>query len=315
MKNICLVGCGAIARLHAKNLSPFAHLYFHSRSPQSADTFNRQFQGQGVMKSWADVIENTQIDAVVITSPPEFHAQQIIGALSAGKSVLVEKPMCISAAEVDSIEKALNNTAESVFLMVAENYYYKPSLRQIKELLSAEYLGEIKSVVVQKLSWQEASGWKRQYGALLEGGIHFVALISDIFDAVPARVEAEFTDKKEGGPERFSKLRITYGNEKSAQLIYGWNRKTIGKGLFQRSRIVGERGKIIFESNGIYVLIAAKSKTALYLPNWGDLMGYGAMTEDFLRALGDKNPVPYSDFAKAKRDLGIVFAAYERGGK
>ena len=43
---------------------------------------------------------------------------------------------------------------------------------------------------------------------------------------------------------------------------------------------------------------------------WGDLMGYGAMTEDFLACLRDRRRRPHSDLARARRALAIVLRAY-----
>lgn len=310
MKNICIVGCGAIAEVHAKNLSPFANLFFYSRSRSSAENLQQKFQGKGIFESFDEVLSSSEIDAIAITSPPDCHAEQIIQALSRGKSVLVEKPMCISRSQIQDIEIAVKNSPD-VFLIVAENYYYKPSVKKIKELLAAGYLGKIKSVSVQKIFEQEATGWKSSYGALLEGGIHFVALISDIFDAVPQRVEAEFPDREKGKPERFAIARLTYPNHAEAQLRYAWNVKSWGKGLFQHSVIVGESGKINFESNGIYMWIDSEKKKGVYLPDLGDLMGYQAMTQDFISCLETPGKKPYSSFEKAKRDLEIVFSAYD----
>ena len=42
MKKVCLVGCGTIARLHAKNLVGKVELSFHSRTPTSAEELSRQ---------------------------------------------------------------------------------------------------------------------------------------------------------------------------------------------------------------------------------------------------------------------------------
>jgi hypothetical protein len=40
------------------------------------------------------------------------------------------------------------------------------------------------------------------------------------------------------------------------------------------------------------------------------MMGYGAMTHDFLSCVRDRSEGPYSNFRRAKRDLDIVFRAY-----
>ena len=45
MKKVCLVGCGTIGRLHAKNLVGKVELSFHSRTQASAEALSRQCGG------------------------------------------------------------------------------------------------------------------------------------------------------------------------------------------------------------------------------------------------------------------------------
>ena len=309
MAKICIVGCGGIGRLHARNFGDASGLSFCSRSRSSAEDFQKAFSGSGVFGSFDEVVDASEVDAVVICSPPEFHKDQVVRALSAGKAVLVEKPMCISLSEVDEIESALGRS-QGGLLMVAENYYYKPSLAQIKALIAEGQVGEIRSVSVKKVSHQEAGGWKRAYGALLEGGIHFVALISDLFPGNPVKVDADFSHLQKGGSERHSVTRLEYEGGAQAELVYSWATKSLLKGTFQHSHIQGDLGRITFESNGIYVVLSAGPRFRFYTPGFRDLMGYRAMSDDFLACLGDRTREPYSDFRKAKRDLQIVFDAY-----
>ena len=302
---ICLVGCGTIGAMHAKNFSDDAALYFYSRSRESAEGFQTKFRGAGVFDDFQAVLES-DVDALVIASPPEFHTRQMIAAVQAGKAVLVERPLCTSPDEVVEIERALA-AADRPLLMVAENYYYKPSLTFIKQLIADGAVGQIQSVAVQKLTMQQAAGWKSGYGALLEGGIHFVALISDLFDASPASVAATFPNQSSGLSERHAVVELAYEDGATAELRYSWSTPSLTRGVFQHSRIVGDRGHITFESNGIYVC----SRWTPRFPGLRDLMGYGAMTQDFLDCVADRTRVPYSNFPRAKRDLQIVFDAYE----
>ena len=310
MKKICLVGCGTIGRVHAANLSPLAEMFFCSRSRSSAAAFQEEFQGQGIFEEFAEALRAPEIEAVVIASPPEFHAGQIVQALEADKSVLVEKPMCVAPEEFDPIEQALEARPD-LFLMVAENYYYKPSLTPIKELIARGWIGRVESAFVQKRFVQAAAGWKSRYGALLEGGVHFVALISALFDAAPQRVEAEFPHRQSGQEERHSRLRMDYESGAVAALEYSWNTPSLTRGTFQHSHIRGDQGRIVFESNGIYVWLNAKRKKRLYFPGLGDLMGYRRMSQDFIDCLNDSSRQPESDFHRARRDLQIIFAAYQ----
>ncbi|MDE2999028.1 MAG: Gfo/Idh/MocA family oxidoreductase [Gemmatimonadota bacterium] len=309
MKKICLVGCGTIARLHAKNLSGAAELFFCSRSEESARRFNIEFRGSGSFPRLEDALASPCIDAVVIASPPEFHKDQVIRALSAGKDVMVEKPMCVTPEEVEAVGAAAASHPEAL-LMVAENYYYKPLLRKIRALIVARRIGDIRSVRVKKMFTQATAGWKRKYGALLEGGIHFVALISAIFECAPERVHGRFPGRREGKPERTSVVELTYPGNVTAELRYSWNTKSRTGGAFQHSRIRGTHGQIVFESNGLYVLRKGYRGVRLYFPGLSDLMGYREMTREFLQCVDDRSRKPYSDYERARQDLRIVFDAY-----
>jgi predicted dehydrogenase len=231
--------------------------------------------------------------------------------LHAGKSVLVEKPMCISEAELAEIGKVVEDVRGDAFLMVAENYYYKPSLKKMKRLINDQFIGAIRSVQVKKLFQQSVSGWKNQHGALLEGGIHFIALISDIFEDTPDKIDAYFPLVENGEVERHSVIKLTYATNATAELTYSRATKNLTKGTFQTSYIIGDEGTIIFESNGLYIYLRSNKKKGFFLSNIPDLMGYRGMIEDFLMCLDNKQRIPYSDFHKAERDLSIVFHAYK----
>ena len=300
---ICMLGCGTIGAVHAKNLRWRAELYFCSRSRVSAHRFNVKFKGRGIFDDLEAMLES-DVDAVVIASPPEHHKDQIVASLQAGKAVLVEKPMCTSPEEVAAIERTLEDL-ENPLLMVAENYYYKPSLAYLKHQIASGEIGQMRTVFVKKLTRQNALGWKSAHGALLEGGIHFVALISDLFGVSPEQVEAIFPDHQVGKAERHSIVRMVYTGGVVAELQYSWQTPSVTKGIFQHSYLDGDEGRITFESNGIYIL------PRLVFPGLKDLMGYEAMTADFMACLRNRLLQPYSNFARAKRDLDVVFAAYD----
>jgi predicted dehydrogenase len=309
MKKVCIVGCGGIARVHAKNLLGAVELSFVSRRRESAEVFSREFGGGRIYEGYEQVLAS-DVDGVVLCTPPDAHAEQVVAALAAAKGVMVEKPMCVSAEEVAVIAAAIAAQPDAP-LVVAENYYYKPSLKLIRSLVEQGFVGDVQEVRVRKCFSQAAAGWKSRYGALLEGGIHFVALISAIMEAEPERVEAEFPAYKAGEPERHSITRMHYRAGARAELHYAWNSFSPTKGVFQHSRVVGDQGKITFESNGIYLRIASPAQTKIYFPGFADMMGYGEMTRDFINCLEEKGRRPHSGFAEAARDLDIVFSAYK----
>ena len=307
MKKVCLVGCGSIGRRHAKNLVGRVELSFHSRTQASAEALSRQCGGGPVFASYAEVLDSA-VDAVLISSPPDAHRPQVVAALAAGKGVLVEKPLCATEGDLAAIGAAAAAHPDAL-LMIAENYYYKPLLKRLKWIIRQGFIGQVRQATIGKRFTQQIAGWKSGYGALLEGGIHFVALGADLFADAPRQVTAEFPGHRAGEPERNSVVWIEYASGAELVLRYAWNAFSLTKGTFQHARIGGTEGRIVFECNGLYVRLRGRQKR-LYFPGVGDLMGYGGMMQDFLQCLHKPGRQPYSDLARAERDLGIVFTAY-----
>ncbi len=304
---ICIVGCGQIAAAHARRLKGKARLYFQSRRLESAEALNQSADGAGVFGGLDDALGVSEVDAIMITSPPEAHAGQVIRALEADKTVFVEKPMCLRRAEIDAIEDAVRDKP----VVVGENYYYKPSLALLKRWLTDEEIGVVQRIRLRKCMTQATSGWKSAYGSLFEGGIHFVALLNGLLGS-PTSIEAAFfPGRVEDEPERHSLLEMCCGDV-DAELEYSWNTPSVSQGVLQHSEIVGDRGRIVFESNGIYARLASK-RACLRFPGIRDLMGYGAMLDDFLECI-KSGRVPVSSLERAREDLETVFKAYELGG-
>ena len=306
LPGICIVGCGTIAAAHAKRLQGRARLYFCSRRSESAEQLNHEVGGEGVFGELGEALDASSTDAVMITTPPEVHAEQAIAALSADKTVFVEKPMCINGEEIDRIEQVVGTKP----LMVGENYYYKPSLIQIKDWIENGDIGKVQQVHVRKCISQPSSGWKSQHGALFEGGIHFVALLNGLLGAPTSVETAEFPGYGDG-PERNASVSTLHGQVR-AVLDYSWDTPALLKGVLQHSSIEGDRGRIVFESNGIYARLSGK-RSCLRFPGFGDMMGAGAMIDDFLETILTGRP-PVSDLIHARQDLETVFKAYELGG-
>ena len=309
-----LAGCGAIGRKHAGNLRGRAGLLFFSRTRARAEEFAREFGGE-VCASYEELLERA--DGVVIATPPERHETETVAALASGAAaVLVEKPLCHEPDQLLRIEAAAARHPGTV-LMVAENYYYKPSLLKLKQHIRSGDLGEIERIEVKKLKQQKASGWRAAHGSLLEGGIHFVALAADLLDAAtgsecgrPRLLGAEFPGRQSGEAERHAVVALEAPGGPKAEIRYAWNVPSPTGGVFQHSRIAGSEGGVLFESNGIYHWVRSQRRRALEFPGFRDMMGYRGMMEDFLACLEDRGRSPYSNLARARRDLQIVFDAY-----
>ena len=117
----------------------------HRRDRQAGEDFARRHAGRYVA-SFEELVGSDEIDAVYVASPHALHADQSIAALEAGKHVLVEKPMALSAADCTRMVDA----AVAADRSLAVAYYRRgyPSIGRVRELADAGTIGTITGMSV-----------------------------------------------------------------------------------------------------------------------------------------------------------------------
>ena len=111
-----------------------------TRTPAKAEAFCRR-HGIRLVESYAALLADPGVDAVVLATPHSTHLEQIVAAARAGKHVFVEKPLGLSSAEA---ERAAAACAErGVTLAVGYNWRFQPALREIRRMLDDGRLGKL----------------------------------------------------------------------------------------------------------------------------------------------------------------------------
>jgi len=107
-------------------------------------------QRHGVEKSYSDataLINDPDVNAIYIATPPSSHKAYTIEALHAGKPVYVEKPMAINAAAAERMSAAARSTG--VRLSIAHYRREQPLFLKIKSLLEEGAIGDVRLVNLQ----------------------------------------------------------------------------------------------------------------------------------------------------------------------
>lgn len=309
---LAFLGCGFATHLHSKTLSAFKNrvaLYYASRDAEKAQDYQRKYGGAGHFSSYQQALQADEIDAVLVATPPVSHLELALQALEAGKHVIVEKPPFLKAADFEVIEKAQEKSGKRVF--VAENYFYKPVLRRLRQLLGEGIIGEVLFVHINALKEQKITDWRGDTslsggGALFEGGIHWINFISNMGLTLET-VKGHRPGKTEG-MEKSVLVSLKYREGAVGSFYYSWETPSLFKGL-RISKIYGRAGSITFESNGIFILVRGKKKRLIF-PGLKDIAGYKGMFADFLDAI-EKQREPLFTLQLAKRDLGFIESIYE----
>lgn len=142
--NIGLIGAGRIARVHAENLAfrlPDAKLLAVADIiPEAANKCADDFGVPTVCDDHRTILDNKQIDAVIICSSTDTHAQMITEAAQAGKHIFCEKPIALELPKIDAALQAVDRA--KVKLQVGFNRRFDPSFKRARDLVSTGALGD-----------------------------------------------------------------------------------------------------------------------------------------------------------------------------
>ena len=128
--NVGIVGCGEATQiLHLPSLHQL-----HEQFQVKALCDLSQTVLDGVGKQWGiaqrylnyqDLLTQPDIEIVLIANPDAYHAEVALAAITAGKHVLIEKPMCMTLAEADAIISAQQQA--NVIVQVGYMRRYAPA--------------------------------------------------------------------------------------------------------------------------------------------------------------------------------------------
>ncbi len=111
-----------------------------SRNPARHGEFTAK-TGIPVVSSYADVLQDPQIGAVVLATPHSLHHEHIAAAARAGKHVFCEKPIALTRANAESAVAACR--AAGVTLGLGFNRRYAPAFLEMMRRINAGEIGEI----------------------------------------------------------------------------------------------------------------------------------------------------------------------------
>ena len=91
--------------------------------------------------SWSELVEDPQVDAVLIASPGDLHAEQVLACLAAGKPVLCEKPLATTADDALKVVEA-EVAAGRRLVQVGFMRRYDAGFRDVKAAIDGGVIGE-----------------------------------------------------------------------------------------------------------------------------------------------------------------------------
>lgn len=154
--------------------------------PNRATEMASLYPGVRVLHSVDDVLADPSVRAVAIATPAETHADLVKRALSAGKDVLVEKPLCLSASEGRALVAQARGAGR--ILMVGHLLWYHPAVLKLKQLVDDGELGRIQYIYSNRLNLGKI---RREENILWSFAPHDISVILGLVGEMPNSVTAQ----------------------------------------------------------------------------------------------------------------------------
>jgi len=183
-----------------------------------AEQIRAKYDAKFAYDNEKELLANEEVQAVYIASPVIYHFDQIKMAADAGKDILVEKPVALSAAQAqEAVDYCASKGVKIAagFMMRFAAYH-----QEMKSLIGQGKLGDVVNASGQFTCWYpDMEGAWRQYkdqsggGALMDMGVHLIDLLQYMMDSKIVQVAA-FNETKTFGynVDDSSALLVKYAN-------------------------------------------------------------------------------------------------------
>jgi len=241
MIGVGIIGAGYWGPKHIRNFSELPGV----RATMVADLSDKrlvsiqsQFPGIRTTTNYRDLLSSRDVDAVVIATPVSTHARLAHEAITAGKHVLVEKPLAATSAEGEDLVR-LAKEHERV-LMVGHTFLYNPAVRALRDLTQNGTLGEIFYVHTQRLN---LGLFQRDINVLWDLAPHDISILMYVLGETPTSVSAFGASYAQAGIEDVAYLHLAFPSRVRATAHVSW----LDPNKVRRITVVGSKKMAVYD--------------------------------------------------------------------
>ena len=255
MLKIGMIGAGTISTCHLEAYKNHADCEIVAIADVNTELAEKRAEEYNIKNAYGDykeLLQDENIDAVSIVTPPFTHKQIIMDALRSGKHVLCEKPPALSAEEtMECVEYAKDCGKQLMFAFVCR---FRNESQYLKEYIDSGKMGKVFCAEAVRLSrCDQHNGWflKKKLsggGPLRDGAIHEIDLALYLMGYPKPKTVLGFTSDI---------------NKNLANQIKGLKRGWVSadQNVYERDIENVASGYVLFE-NGSYLII--KTSTILH---------------------------------------------------
>jgi predicted dehydrogenase len=221
------------------------------QSPERRRFVEKSYPGITLAEDGAQVLDDSEITAVVIATPAASHGALVREALLAGKDVFVEKPLSLTAREGAELARLADE--ERRVLMVGHTFLYNAAVRDLKRRIDAGELGRVYYIYSQRLNLGIV---RSDVNASWNLAPHDVSILRHLLGKDPVRVSATGVRALQPEAERLEDvvfLSLDYGDDVVAHVHVSW----LDPRKVRTMTVVGDKKMIVYDD-------VSEDKLAIY---------------------------------------------------
>ncbi len=192
------------------------------------------------------LINDQNVEAIYCPMANNEHTEWALKAINAGKHVLIEKPMALTVADIEAIEKAADKN--NVKVMEGFMYRFHPQHVRVKEIVESGLIGDVLSCrasysFLMRLArmYRIASGVKQGGGAMWDIGPYAIHSLRWCFGLEPQSVIAH-AKLNEVGADIVTSGVLDFGNDAEGRARFGHFDISFERSRKSEYEIIGTKG-------------------------------------------------------------------------
>jgi len=230
-----------------------------------------------------ELLSRADIDAVVIATPAASHGELAYAALSAGKHVLIEKPLATTVEDGARLIELANR--KGLILMVGHTFLYSAAVRRLKQYLEHGELGEVFYVYSQRLNLGRV---RHDVNALWNFGPHDISILLYLLGQTPVEVVARGFAYLQKDVEDVVFMTLVFPRNVSAHVHISW----LDPHKVRRMTVVGSRKMAVYDDLSSDARIVLYDRGVDRVPTAESPRDFGSFAEFQLRLRSGDVTIP-----------------------
>lgn len=220
MTQIAIVGYGYWGKNLVRNFYSQKNASLHTVVDADENKLAQVRQNYPTVKtssSLEEILQNTEINAVVIATQVYSHYEIAKKALHAGKHVLVEKPMTSTYVQAQELIKIAQE--KNLILMTDHTFLYTGAVQKMKQLIDNKELGEINYIDSTRIN---LGLFQPDVNVLWDLAAHDISICHYLLNEKPTTVQATGISHTNNGIENIAYLTLKYASNKISHFNCSW---------------------------------------------------------------------------------------------